>query len=412
MRFQVVDQATQLDFVDTTRQPVFEVLKGIEAEQSSQDGLTAADLEAARDTPLYGLLLEAIENMSVGFILFDHDDRLVLCNSRYRDFYAPIAHLLEPGKTYDEIADAVLDFAARAPEPVRTDGWVRGGRSASGSTGLAAGRWLESRGEELDGGGHLTLHSDVTRRKQHEIELAEEIRRLQADRDRAAGMVADLELSLSLLRGGAETLRQEAGGRNGLSALADDLRIAVQRGDEVLLDLAEVTANDRQSIRPVNLNDQLVSLQPLLESTAGGSLDAELRIDNRVYDVELDVNAFARLVLELVARARDIMTDGGLLVIGGANVSLIGEMAGADGAAIGPHVMVSLSDEGAGLSQAEITAVREHPLDTEVTIGGSADSLVAARRFVRQCGGITRFESSADQGTTIELYFPRYFPAG
>ena len=29
MRFQVVDQATQLDFVDTTRQPVFEILKKV-----------------------------------------------------------------------------------------------------------------------------------------------------------------------------------------------------------------------------------------------------------------------------------------------------------------------------------------------------------------------------------------------
>jgi signal transduction histidine kinase len=153
-------------------------------------------------------------------------------------------------------------------------------------------------------------------------------------------------------------------------------------------------------------------LQPLLESTAGRHLDAELRIDNRVYDVELDVNAFARLILELVARARDIMTAGGVLVIGSANVGLIGEMAAADGVASGPHVMVSLSDEGAGLSQAEIKTVLEHPLEAEVAVGGSADALVAARRFVRRSGGVTRLDSSAGSGTTIELYFPRYFPAG
>ncbi len=412
MRFQVVDRATQLDFVDTTREPVFEVLQGLEAEQDGQGRLTAADLEAARDTPLHGLLLDAIENMSVGFILFDHDDRLVLCNSRYREFYVSIAHLLEPGKTYDEIADAVFEFAARSTEPVRTDGWVRGGRSDANRFGLAAGRWLESRGEELDGGGHVALHSDVTRHKDREIELADEIRRLQADRDRAAALVADLELSLSLLRGGAEKLRLEAGGRNGLAALADDLRIAVKRGDEVLLDLAEVTADEHQLIRPVNLNDLLVGLQPLLESTAGQSVESELRIDNRVYDVELDANAFGRLILELAARARDVMTDGGMMVIGSANVSLIGEMAGADGSASGPHVMISLADEGPGLSDAEIAAVLDHPVDDEAAKDENIDPLIAARRFVCQSGGVTRLESTAEDGTTIELYFPRYFPAG
>jgi signal transduction histidine kinase len=264
----------------------------------------------------------------------------------------------------------------------------------------------------LDGGGHVALHSDVTRHKDREIELADEIRRLQADRDRAAALVADLELSLSLLRGGAEKLRLEAGGRNGLAALADDLRIAVKRGDEVLLDLAEVTADEHQLIRPVNLNDLLVGLQPLLESTAGQSVESELRIDNRVYDVELDANAFGRLILELAARARDVMTDGGMMVIGSANVSLIGEMAGADGSASGPHVMISLADEGPGLSDAEIAAVLDHPVDDEAAKDENIDPLIAARRFVCQSGGVTRLESTAEDGTTIELYFPRYFPAG
>ncbi len=33
------------------------------------------------------LLTDAIENISEGFVLYDADGRLVLCNSTYKDFY-------------------------------------------------------------------------------------------------------------------------------------------------------------------------------------------------------------------------------------------------------------------------------------------------------------------------------------
>ncbi len=33
-------------------------------------------------------LVEAIEAITEGFALFDADDQLVICNSRYRDLYA------------------------------------------------------------------------------------------------------------------------------------------------------------------------------------------------------------------------------------------------------------------------------------------------------------------------------------
>src|SRR3546814_11225734 len=36
-------------------------------------------------------LRDAIESLGEGFVLWDRENRLVLCNSRYRDFYGPVA---------------------------------------------------------------------------------------------------------------------------------------------------------------------------------------------------------------------------------------------------------------------------------------------------------------------------------
>ena len=47
-------------------------------------------------------LVEAIETLNDGFSLFDADDRLVLCNSRYKEFYPETAEFQIPGTTFEE----------------------------------------------------------------------------------------------------------------------------------------------------------------------------------------------------------------------------------------------------------------------------------------------------------------------
>ena len=44
-------------------------------------------------------LLGAVETLPDGFVLYDRDDRLVLCNSRYREFYADSAPAMVEGAT-------------------------------------------------------------------------------------------------------------------------------------------------------------------------------------------------------------------------------------------------------------------------------------------------------------------------
>ena len=49
------------------------------------------------------LLLGSIEALSDGFVLYDPDDRLVLCNQRHRDMYPLVADVLMPGNSFEFI---------------------------------------------------------------------------------------------------------------------------------------------------------------------------------------------------------------------------------------------------------------------------------------------------------------------
>ena len=78
-------------------------------------------------------LIDAIESISEGFALYDAEDRLVLCNSRYRELlYTGLATELTPGTTFEHI---IRRSAERG-----SSGMPRGGSrngSPSGSPGIA-----------------------------------------------------------------------------------------------------------------------------------------------------------------------------------------------------------------------------------------------------------------------------------
>jgi PAS domain S-box-containing protein len=68
------------------------------AESDQRSRLLAAESETLR-----ALLVDAVDSIDEGFVLFDRDNRLVVCNERYRTAYPAIADLLQPGMGFDDI---------------------------------------------------------------------------------------------------------------------------------------------------------------------------------------------------------------------------------------------------------------------------------------------------------------------
>ena len=67
--------------------------------------LSSKELSDARDeaTEARRRLTDALESISEGFFLYDADDRMVLCNSRYRELYPGMADVYRPGLQFEEM---------------------------------------------------------------------------------------------------------------------------------------------------------------------------------------------------------------------------------------------------------------------------------------------------------------------
>ncbi len=94
------------------------------------------------------LLRDAVENFAEGFVIYDQDDRLVMCNQAYRKRYPESVDLLVPGTPYEDIVWRGLRLGKYPDARGREDEWLaermRQRREASGSfeRQLSDGSWM------------------------------------------------------------------------------------------------------------------------------------------------------------------------------------------------------------------------------------------------------------------------------
>ena len=116
-------------------------------------------------------LIDAIESISEGFVLFDAEERLVLCNSKYREFYPMIADVLTPGRHLEDIVRAAAERGQIIQAIDNVDGWIRERliqyRSARGTQEqhLSDGRWLVASEHRTREGGIVGVRTDFTESK-------------------------------------------------------------------------------------------------------------------------------------------------------------------------------------------------------------------------------------------------------
>jgi CheY-like chemotaxis protein len=114
-------------------------------------------------------------------------------------------------------------------------------------------------------------------------------------------------------------------------------------------------------------------------------------------------------VLNLALNARDAMPDGGRLIIETANAVLDNQGSTDNFLSSGDFIALCVTDTGTGMTP-EVVSRAFDPFYTTKPIGqGTGLGLSMIHGFARQSGGTVRIESKMGRGTTMRLYFPRYY---
>ncbi|MGH6976316.1 MAG: PAS-domain containing protein, partial [Stellaceae bacterium] len=125
-------------------------------------------------------LHDAIESTPGGFALYDADDRLVLCNRTYVEYYTPpVQPLIVPGARFETIIRQVAetggwaDATDQKSREALIEQRMRAHRQATTEIvqRLSDGRWLLTRERRTADGGTACFYTDITRLKQQEEAL-------------------------------------------------------------------------------------------------------------------------------------------------------------------------------------------------------------------------------------------------
>lgn len=271
----------------------------------------------------------AVEAVPDGFVLYDHEDRLLMCNGHYREIYTDSAEAMQPGTTFEDILRFGLDKQQYPDAIGREEEWLAQRMTRHQQPGgmleqqLSNGRWLRILEKRTPDGGIVGLRVDITAQKEQQQAL-EEARVAAEAASRAksaflANMSHELRTPMNGVVGMAELLCD--------TALSEEQRLYAETiknsGESLLillndvLDYSKIEAEKMQlHPEPFDLERAIHEVVMLLQATAQDK-DIDLFID---YDMFLptrfegDRGRIRQMLTNLIGNAVKFTEHGYVLV--------------------------------------------------------------------------------------------------
>ena len=385
-------------------------------------------------------LEDAIETISEAFVLWDADNRLVMCNSKYRELHGLTPTAAVPGTPYADVMRGARQPLVRTPlegEGASEDG------SRSFEAQIDDARWLQINERRTKDGGFVSVGTDITQLKRHEerliesekrlmgtvldlrssrrkleiqaqqlVELAEKyseekVRAEEANKiksDFLANISHELRTPLNAIIGFSEIMTGAMMGTFGPEKYVEYARDIHDSGMFLLnvindiLDMSKIEAGRMELARePVVLDDILAEASRIISHAAEEkSLAMTSQVEPGLCFVG-DRRAVKQVVLNLLSNAVKFTPAGG-------QVSLAAR-------AEGERIVVSIADTGIGIPDDHLKSIGRPFVQVENQFTkshkGSGLGLAIARSLVELHGGTMTIRSQNGEGTTVVVSLPR-----
>ncbi|HEU4804767.1 MAG TPA: ATP-binding protein [Nitrobacter sp.] len=386
-------------------------------------------------------LRDAIETIPEAFVLWDADDRLVLCNSHFQRLHKLPDSAVAAGTSYETVIELGRMHEIRARQP-ETGTAAPGARTFEAQ--LDNGSWLNISERRTKDGGYVSVGTDITRIKEHEQKLVENDLRLRAtvidlkrtqatlekqaieladlaqkyaeEKDRAedanrakskflANMSHELRTPLNAIIGFSEIMSNGMFGTLGskkYNEYCHDILISGQYLLEVIndvLDMSKIEAGRMKlDIEPFDLSRTLAeSLRVATGRTNDKTLTFDVRSDDDI-SIMADRRAVKQIIVNLLSNAMKFTPDGGRVMVR----SHVFENS----------IALTIADTGIGIASRALCRLGKpfEQVESQLTktYAGSGLGLAIAKSLVNLHGGSMRLRSKPGTGTVVRVTLPRH----
>jgi two-component system cell cycle sensor histidine kinase PleC len=377
-------------------------------------------------------LRDAIETIPEAFVLWDADNRLVLCNSNFQELHDLPDEAITVGASYESVVAAGRQPVVR--NKVVTHGPLQPG-ARTFEAQLEDGRWLHISERRTKDGGYVSVGTDITAIKTHEEKLVDSERRqvatiadLRASQHRLAelaekyavektraeeanqakskflaNMSHELRTPLNAIIGFSEIMESGMFGPLGADRYEEYCKDIRNSGEYLLdvindvLDMAKIEAGR------IRLEFEDLALDPLLSEAmrvvSARAQDKQLTLTARLspdLSLRADRRALKQIVLNLLSNAVKFTPAGGQVTIRARNV--------------GNTVVVGIADTGIGIAPDALQRLGRpfEQVESQLTKShqGSGLGLAISKSLVELHGGRMSIRSTVGRGTMVLVRMP------
>ena len=385
-------------------------------------------------------LRDAIETIPEAFVLWDAEDRLVLCNSHFQRLHKLPDSAVAPGTSYETVIEvgSMPEVRTRLQE---TSAQAPGARTFEAQ--IEDGSWLHISERRTKDGGYVSVGTDITRIKEHEqklvdndlrlrasvidlkrsqtalerqaIELADLAEKYSDEKTRAeeanqtkskflANMSHELRTPLNAIIGFSEIMGSGMFGTLGSEKYEEYCHDILTSGRYLLevindiLDMSKIEAGRMQlDMEPLDLSK---TLQESMRVVSGRAEHKNLVLDA---DIEgtlamvADRRAIKQIMVNLLSNAVKFTPDGGRVVVRGRMRE--------------DSIHLMIADTGIGIAPQSLTRLGRpfEQVESQLTktYHGSGLGLAIAKSLTNLHGGSMRLRSRLGTGTVVCVSLPR-----
>ena len=354
------------------------------------------------------MIQTAIETISDGFALFDPDDRLVLCNSRFRELYPKLDDMAQPGTPFSAILKAgvergVLETGGQAP-----DAWISERlRRHSKPEGLVeyhhGTMWVRVSEQRTPDGSTVVVYTDVSELKQRQQELEEAMQQAETANHAKSAFLAnmshELRTPLNAIIGLTEMMVSNAA-RFGTDKALEPLRRVHRAGKHLLELINQVLDLSKIEAGKVELNPELINVPRLVDEVVGTARSLAEQNNNSLSvecpgDIDplyVDALRLRQILLNLLSNSCKF-TKNGKISVRVAPISANGR----------EWFGFAVSDSGIGMSADQLDKLFEEftqgDQSTARRYGGTGLGLAITRRLCRMMDGDVSVTSELGKGS-------------
>ena len=248
------------------------------------------------------------------------------------------------------------------------------------------------------------LEKSLEERAQAEAALAQ-AQRMETVGRLTGGVAHDFNNLLTVVIGGLDMILKHTGDAIRVRRLAEAALSAGRRGERLTRQLLAFSRRQELKLEVADIAVLIDQAEPLIRRAVGEAVELSVKADLAAGASRLDPAQFEAALLNLVVNAADALPESGGRIVIASRPARVAE-GQVRGAAAGDYVVVSVADNGGGMSPQTVTHAFE-PFFTTKDVGkGTGLGLAQVYGFVTHVNGAVTIESAEGRGTTVSLYLP------